>query len=265
MRPPPTPTPVSAHPSGQRRRTPYAVLHGLLALALALAAAAAGPADAGGPRPADRRRRHRRLRTPARHAPAGSSVLVGAAPQPLLPATLEHGPPGHPALPVDGQGTRFEETLVRLTPADVPDVLRLLTRADLTGSGLRDPDVRLWLLRDATGQVRGSAGYELSEDGQQALIRSVAVDASWRRAGLGLRLAAFTLERAAEEGARQAWLFSRHRGPFWRRLGFEPVDRDALARVLAGTHQVRLFQRTGQMQHEVAWRRSLDGVHSGGG
>lgn len=201
-------------------------------------------------------------------APQSQPVLVGTAGRPVPSATvdvLEHGPTVDPALPLDGRGSRSGETLLPLTPADAPDLLRFLARADLTGSGLRDPAVRLWVLRDAAGRVQGSAGYELSEDGRQALIRSVAVDASRRGEGLGLRLAGFTLERAAEEGARQAWLFSRHRGPFWRRLGFEPVDRDALVRVLAGTHQVRLFQNTGQMQHEVAWRRSLVGLRDGGG
>jgi N-acetylglutamate synthase-like GNAT family acetyltransferase len=169
------------------------------------------------------------------------------------------------ALLADGNGSRIEETFLPLTPADVPDLARFLTRADLTVSGLGDPAVRLWVLRDATGRVQGSAGFELSQDGRQALIRSVAVDASRRREGLGVRLASSTLERAAEAGARQAWLFSRHRGPFWRRLGFEPVDREALVRVLAGTHQVRLFQDTGQMQQEVAWRRSLVDLRDGGG
>lgn len=196
------------------------------------------------------------------------AVLVGTASQSALSATveaLEHSPPVDPARPVDSRGSRFEETFLPLTPADVPDLARFLTRADLTVSGLGDPAVRLWVLRDATGQVQGSAGFELSQDGRQALIRSVAVDASRRREGLGLRLASSTLERAAEAGARQAWLFSRHRGPFWRRLGFEPVDREALVRVLAGTHQVRLFQDTGQMQQEVAWRRSLVGLRNGGG
>jgi N-acetylglutamate synthase-like GNAT family acetyltransferase len=265
MRPPVTPTPVFAIPSRQRWRTLHILLQSLPALGLA--AVAADLTDAGDARPADRRRRRAHLRTPARHAPADAALLVGTAGQPVLSATvdtLEHGLPVDPALPGDGRGSRFEETLRPLTPADVPDLLRFLTRADLTGSGLRDPAVRLWVLRDATGRVQGSAGYELSEDGRQALIRSVAVDASRRGEGLGLRLAGFTLERAAEAGARQAWLFSRHRGAFWRRLGFELVDRDALARVLAGTHQVRLFQRTGQMQHEVAWRRSLVGLRDGG-
>ncbi len=233
-----------------------------------VAAVAADPADAGGAPPADRRRRRAQPRRPARHAPAGGAVLVGTAGQPVLSATvdaLENGPPMDRALPADGHGSRFEETFLPLTPADVPDLARFLTRADLTVSGLGDPAVRLWVLRDATGQVQGSAGFELSQDGRQALIRSVAVDASRRREGLGLRLAGLTLERAAEAGARQAWLFSRHRGPFWRRLGFEPVDREALVRVLAGTHQVRLFQDTGQMQQEVAWRRSLVDLRDGGG
>jgi N-acetylglutamate synthase-like GNAT family acetyltransferase len=220
------------------------------------------------PTPVPATRRRAPSRRSARHAPVGAAVLVGTTGRPLLSApvdALEHAPPVDPALPVDSRGSRFEETFVPLTPADVPDLARLLTRAELTVSGLRDPAVRLWVLRDATGRVQGSAGYELSEDGRQALVRSVAVDASRRGEGLGVRLARFTLERAAEVGARQAWLFSRHRGPFWRRLGFEPADREALARVLAGTHQVRLFQDTGQMQEEVAWRRSLVGLRDGGG
>ncbi len=219
------------------------------------------------PTPVPATRRRALSRRPARHALPGGAVLVGTAGRPLLSAptdALEHAPLGD-AAPGDSRGSRSEETFVPLTAADVPDLVRLLTRADLTVSGLRDPAVRLWLLRDATGRVQGCAGYELSEDGRQALIRSVAVDASRRREGLGVRLARFTLERAAEEGARQAWLFSRHRGPFWRRLGFEPADREALARVLAGTHQVQLFQETGQMQEEVAWRRSLAGLRDGGG
>ncbi len=63
--------------------------------------------------------------------------------------------------------------------------------------------------------------------------------------------------QAASAGAARAWLFSRRSGPFWQGLGFDPADRDDLATVLAGTTQVDLFRRTGQLAREVAWSRPL--------
>lgn len=147
--------------------------------------------------------------------------------------------------------------IVPLRPSDVPDLRELLADADLTLSGLGASTVRLWLLRDEDGVVAGSTGYELSGDGRHALVRSVAVHQGRRSQGWGLRLGAFALEQAALDGASRAWLFSRRSGPFWRRLGFEPAERDVLADVLSDTHQVRLFAGTGQLQREVAWSRPL--------
>lgn len=148
--------------------------------------------------------------------------------------------------------------LARMCPDDVPDLVEFLARADLTLSGLDDPDVRLWLLRDSSGQVHGSAGYELSSDERHALIRSVAVEEHLRGHGTGLELAGWALQHAAAEGARHAWLFSRRSGPFWQRLGFTAADRDELAEVLSNTRQVSLFRESGQLQREVAWARPLD-------
>lgn len=147
--------------------------------------------------------------------------------------------------------------IVPLRPSDVPDLHELLAEADLTLSGLEASTVRLWLLRDEDGAVAGSTGYELSGDGGHALVRSVAVHQDQRSRGWGRRLAAFALGQAALDGASRAWLFSRRSGPFRRRLGFLPADRDVLADVLADTHQVRLFARTGQLEREVAWSRPL--------
>lgn len=132
-----------------------------------------------------------------------------------------------------------------------------MNTVDLTMSGLEELSVRLWVERDATGGIVGSTGYEISADGDHALIRSVAVSPTQRSRGRGSALASFALDRAAEEGATRAWLFSRRSGPFWQRLGFEPADRDELAETLADTHQVRLFQKTGQLASEVAWSRHL--------
>lgn len=113
--------------------------------------------------------------------------------------------------------------------------------------------------RDATGSLVGSSGFELSEDGRHALIRSVAVAPDHRRAGAGSRLARHALAEATIAGATQARLFSRRSGPFWQKLGFESADRYALAAAMPDAHQVRLFTRTGQLDGEVAWTRSLGG------
>ena len=133
-----------------------------------------------------------------------------------------------------------------------------LSEVDLTVSGLDAPGVRLWIERGESGAIVASCGYEVSEDGSHALIRSVAVSPARRLRGHGSALAAFAVERATEEGATRAWLFSRRSGPFWRALGFEPADRDELAQALADTHQVRLFRQTGQLPQEVAWSRALE-------
>jgi N-acetylglutamate synthase-like GNAT family acetyltransferase len=149
-----------------------------------------------------------------------------------------------------------------LTPvsgADVEQLREFLRDADLTLSGLDDESVRLWVEHDADGTVVGSTGYECSRDGRDVLVRSVAVAADRRSAGAGTRLARFALDRAADEGAERAWLFSRRSGPFWQGLEFVPADRQALVAALPETQQVRLFLTTGQLDREVAWTRPLGG------
>jgi N-acetylglutamate synthase-like GNAT family acetyltransferase len=143
----------------------------------------------------------------------------------------------------------------RVVAGDIPALTEFLRTVDLTLSGLDSPTVRLWIERDDTGRIVGSTGYEIVAE--HVLIRSVAVDPAAHTAGAGSRLARFAFARAAEEGARRAWLFSRRSGPFWQKLGFEPADRGELALVLADTHQVRLFVESGQLQREVAWSRQL--------
>ncbi|WP_420157328.1 GNAT family N-acetyltransferase [Nocardiopsis sp. CNT-189] len=149
------------------------------------------------------------------------------------------------------------DELREVTGTDLDDLTAFLTGADLTLSGLDSPEVALWIARDADGRIYASTGFEAGGDGRDVLLRSVAVRPDARRSGLGGRLAEYAVRRAAERGAERAWLFSRRSGPFWRKLGFTPADRGEMARVLASTHQVRLFARTGQLAEEVAWSRRL--------
>ncbi|WP_440708867.1 GNAT family N-acetyltransferase [Herbiconiux sp. YIM B11900] len=148
-------------------------------------------------------------------------------------------------------------TFEPLASGDLGLLEDFLREADLTLAGLDAPTVHLWIERADDGSIVGSTGYELSEDGEHALIRSVAVAPARRTAGAGSRLASFAIAEAARSGAVRAWLFSRRSGPFWQKLGFEPADREELAAALPDTHQVRLFTETGQLQREVAWSRGL--------
>jgi len=151
--------------------------------------------------------------------------------------------------------------IVASTPsaAAVTDLRAFLAAADLTLAGLdaASPRLHLWIDRDPTGTIVGSTGYESSADGAHALIRSVAVAATGRTRGAGLRLARHALTQAAAAGADHAWLFSRRSGPFWQKLGITAADRDALAAALPDAHQVQLFRATGQLAREVAWSRPL--------
>lgn len=142
------------------------------------------------------------------------------------------------------------------TPDDLDDLAAFLRTADLTVAALAEPAVRLWLDRDDAGAVCTTTGFELGSR-EHALVRSVAVRPDLRGTGDGLRLARFALDRAADAGARQAWLFSRRSGGFWQKLGFTATTTDDLAAALPDAHQVRLFRSTGQLDREVAWHRPL--------
>lgn len=153
-------------------------------------------------------------------------------------------------------GDREGRVLRPVEPGDLPSVRDFLREADLTLAGLDVPAVRLWVELD-DGEIVGSTGFELSADGVHALIRSVAVAPGCRTRGAGSTLAQLALDEASAAGVRRAWLFSRRSGPFWRKLGFVPADRDDLTLALPDAHQVVLFRRTGQLEREVAWSRAL--------
>lgn len=145
----------------------------------------------------------------------------------------------------------------RVSPSDLVALRVLLIEADPTRAGSEAPGVRLRVERNAVGSLIGSTGYELSEDGEHALIRSVAVAPGSRGSGAGPRLAHHALMEATADGATRAWSFSRRSGPFWANLGFSVADRHDLASALPVTHQVQLFIKTGRPDREIAWSRPL--------
>jgi N-acetylglutamate synthase-like GNAT family acetyltransferase len=141
------------------------------------------------------------------------------------------------------------------TRGDAFELAEFLRSVDLTVSGIGEPELHAWVDLDVDGRIVGCTGFEL--EGDQALLRSVAVHPALRHSGRGTELARFAIRKAVESGATRAWLFSRRSGPFWENMGFGPSDVDELANALPTSHQVRAFTESGQLRYESAWSRSL--------
>ena len=108
------------------------------------------------------------------------------------------------------------------TATELVPVLDLLERCALPVMGLSD-HVDTLLVADNGTRVVGSAALELH--GDNALLRSVAVDASARGKGLGQRLTLAALDLARSRGTRDVFLLTTTAETFFFRFGFEPAER----------------------------------------
>jgi amino-acid N-acetyltransferase len=107
----------------------------------------------------------------------------------------------------------------------MPDVLALLSRAGLPQEGLMD-HLGTTLVVRSDRQTIGSAALEMY--GRAALLRSVAVEASWRGRRVGERLVRSVLDLARESGIEVVYLLTETAAPFFARLGFRTIRRSAV-------------------------------------
>ena len=110
--------------------------------------------------------------------------------------------------------------------ADLPAVLALLERAGLPPDGLSDHVATTLVARDA-GSIVGSAALELY--GPAALLRSVAVDQTWRGQRLGQKLTRAALDLARQHGVDTVYLLTETATDFFPRFGFQPIARADVA------------------------------------
>ena len=116
------------------------------------------------------------------------------------------------------------------SPADLTDVLALLQRSGLPVSDLQDANRGGFRVVELAGALAGCVAVEAY--GTHGLLRSLAVDASARGAGLGTRLV-----EAAEAFARQRELetlalLTETAEPFFERLGYARMERADVPRSL---------------------------------
>lgn len=124
--------------------------------------------------------------------------------------------------------------MIALTPATGPErdtAERLLVSAKLPTDILTSGLGELWIAR--TGDATAVGGFEFY--GEDALLRSVAVDGGHRATGIGSKLTDALLAIAAGRGVRRVWLLTETAEGFFQKKGFLRVERASIqnARLLA--------------------------------
>lgn len=118
-------------------------------------------------------------------------------------------------------------------PKDLPELLALLNECELPEAGLRCGPGALILVARDDDRIVGCAALEVYGDG--ALLRSVAVAADRRGAGLGDRLVEAALELACRLRVVEVYLLTDTAEGFFARHGFQPFDRSRVPRAVAGS------------------------------
>ena len=112
------------------------------------------------------------------------------------------------------------------TADDLPAILELLDQAELPRDGLAEHFDLALVARDGDRLV-GSAAIE--RYGDAGLLRSVAVDASYRNQGLGAQLVGAALDQARAQGMQTLYLLTTTAPDYFPRFGFHPIARDEVA------------------------------------
>ena len=131
------------------------------------------------------------------------------------------------------------DALTTFRPAEPDDwdaIARLLHDSGLPIAGA-DAHLDGFLLATRNGRLLGSAALE--RYGAAALLRSVAVAAEARRAGLGRALVEAAIARARDAGIETLVLLTETAPQFFPRFGFRPISRDDVPDVVRASEEFR--------------------------
>lgn len=115
-------------------------------------------------------------------------------------------------------------TLRTAEAGDVPAVLDLLGRAHLPGVEGAEA-LPHFIIAENEGQLVGVVGLEMY--GESALLRSLAVEESWRGSGVGRTLIERALSVTSERGIKDVFLLTTTAEHYFPRFGFACVSRDS--------------------------------------
>lgn len=154
---------------------------------------------------------------------------------------------------------RAGELVVEQT-RDIAVVRQMLARGGLMTDGIAWP-AACYIVAYFGDDAVGAIGVEPKVDA--ALIRSLYVDESMRRRGIGTALIAAARKAAHTRGARHLYLLSTDTGEFFERYGFAMVPIADVVAALPGVPQLAFYlARPDELAREVAYHLDIssDGV-----
>jgi amino-acid N-acetyltransferase len=129
----------------------------------------------------------------------------------------------------------MKETLIRLaSPADKEPIIRLLSGFNLPTEDIGE-HLNNFIVAVCENHLAGCVGVEIY--GRQGLLRSLAVEESFRNGGLGKQLCSHLAAFAAESGVRQLHLLTTTAEGFFKKLGFETARRDVASEEIKSTRE----------------------------
>lgn len=122
------------------------------------------------------------------------------------------------------------------TAGDLPAVEALLTASGLPLVGVSEalPD---FLVAETEDGLVGIAGLEVCCN--NALLRSVAVDPTWRSRGVGRTLVQALIAQATARGINALYLLTTTAEHYFPSFGFTPVARESVPEEIAATQEFR--------------------------
>lgn len=118
---------------------------------------------------------------------------------------------------------------------DLPILRTLLDNSGLPSSDLTAAHLDHFIILGQSGRIAGSIGMEVF--GEDALLRSLAVDTMMRGEGYGYRLLQLMEERARDAGVRRLYLLTTSAADFFAYHGYAPADRAGVPETIRNTAQ----------------------------
>jgi amino-acid N-acetyltransferase len=111
-------------------------------------------------------------------------------------------------------------------PSDLPDVLALLRQSALPVEGVDAEALATFVIAEHEGAPIGVVGVEVYRE--SALLRSAAVQESWRGTGVGRALVDRALDLTRERGIRDVFLLTTSAENYFPRFGFACISRESV-------------------------------------